>query len=87
MEESTKRATGDVTAFTIVDRTPDARFFVEFLNAGNVQPGIVAMKPRLRACLGELKGRRVLDLGCGTGDDAPELAIRVGPAGRTVMTL
>jgi SAM-dependent methyltransferase len=39
------------------------------------------MKPRLLACLGELKGRRVLDLGCGTGDDAREIAIRVGPGG------
>jgi SAM-dependent methyltransferase len=52
--------------------------------------GIELMKERLTglqlAALGDLTGRRVLELGSGTGEFAARLAERVGPAGELIAS-
>jgi SAM-dependent methyltransferase len=73
---------GDVARFTAVDRAPDASFFIEFMDAGNALPDVRALKPRLIELLAAGDGARLLDVGCGTGDDARALAAVVGERGR-----
>lgn len=72
----------DVTHFTSVDSTADPQFFTRFLDQGNRIPGIIASKPIILGGLRLRGGERVLDIGCGTGADAFELAAQVGPQGR-----
>jgi SAM-dependent methyltransferase len=75
---------GDVSRFTDIDLTPDARFFVEFMDAANTQPDVCRLKPALADQLRLRPDARVLDVGCGTGDDARVLASLVGGNGKVV---
>jgi ubiquinone/menaquinone biosynthesis C-methylase UbiE len=74
----------DVTDFTIVDRTRDPGFYRRFLDAGNALPSIVGSKPIILDGLRLAPGQRVLDVGCGLGDDVLAIAERVGPSGSVV---
>jgi len=71
----------DVTLFTEVDRTGDPDFFIRFLDQGNAIPDIQKSKPIILEGLNLRPGLHVLDLGCGTGADALDIAQRVGPSG------
>jgi ubiquinone/menaquinone biosynthesis C-methylase UbiE len=75
---------GDVAGFTEVDQATDARFFVEFLDAANALPDVQTLKAVMVDELRLSPGVRVLEVGCGTGDDARLLAALVGPDGRVV---
>jgi ubiquinone/menaquinone biosynthesis C-methylase UbiE len=72
------------TQFTKVDQTSDPRFFIEFLDARKTVEGEREVKELILDLLGLKTGARVLDVGCGTGDDAREIAGRVGPTDRVV---
>ena len=74
----------DVTDFTIVDRTKDPDFYRRFLDAGNALPAIRESKSVILDGLRLAPGRRVLDVGCGMGDDVFAIAERVGPSGSVV---
>jgi ubiquinone/menaquinone biosynthesis C-methylase UbiE len=76
--------TGNVVEFTTVDRAPDAAWFIEFMDLANSLPEYARIRRSLAEGLGDLRGRRILDVGCGTGDDTLELAGLVGPGGRVV---
>jgi SAM-dependent methyltransferase len=80
----TARAGGDIAEFTSIDLAPDAKFFVEFMDAANALPDIRRLKPLLAEQLRLSRGDRVLDVGCGTGDDALALVPLVGAAGTVV---
>ncbi len=71
----------DVTHFTTVDHTSDPGFFLRFLDAANKLPGVIAWKSALIDGLRLERGAHVLDIGCGMGADAFDLADRVGPHG------
>ena len=73
---------GDVTRFTEIDLTPDARFFVDFMDVVRTQPDRQRLKMVIAERLNVSGGDRVLDVGCGTGDDVRMLASLVGPTGR-----
>ncbi|MDT5326211.1 MAG: hypothetical protein QOF25_3363 [Mycobacterium sp.] len=75
---------GDVTRFTEIDLTPEARFFVEFMDVANAQPDRRRLKSVMAERLNLFPGARVLDIGCGTGDDARMLASLVGPDGHVI---
>src|SRR6516225_4732562 len=74
----------DITHFSSVDRTKEPDFFKRFLDEGNKLPGIIASKPIILAGLKLTSGEKVLDAGCGLGDDTFELAELVGRQGRAV---
>jgi len=74
----------DVTGFERVDEQSDPDYFIRFVDEMNAMPAIVELE---EAALPELRlrpGMRVLDLGCGTGEDSRRLAAIVGPAGEVV---
>ncbi|MBV9105257.1 MAG: methyltransferase domain-containing protein [Verrucomicrobia bacterium] len=71
----------DVTLFTEVDRTGDPDFFIRFLDAGHANPDIQKSKPMILDGLNLRPGLNVLDLGCGTGADALDIAQRLAPSG------
>jgi ubiquinone/menaquinone biosynthesis C-methylase UbiE len=79
-------ATGNIGNFTTVDHAPDASWFIDFMDIANALPEYRGMKDDLAATLGDLNGKTVLEVGCGTGDDAREIAELVGPAGRVIAT-
>src|SRR2546423_13708750 len=56
-------AEGDVTQFTTVDHTPEASFFIEFMDAGNALPSVTELKARMLVLFGDLTGKVVLDHG------------------------
>ena len=71
-----------VTDFTTVDSSKDPEFFLRFLDAANRQPTMYTNKQMILDGLRLRNGSRVLDLGCGLGDDTFLIAGRVGPSGR-----
>src|SRR6516225_12289893 len=75
----------DITGgFTRVDQTKDPRFFIEFLDARKTVEGERDVKDLITQLLALKPGMEVLDVGCGTGDDAREMAAAVGRNGRAV---
>ncbi len=71
----------DVTHFTTVDHTSDPGFFLHFLDEANKLPAVVEWKHAILDALRLQPGMQALDLGCGMGTDAFDLATRVGPTG------
>ncbi len=72
------------TDFTAVDRSADAEHFVRHLDRISGMGQVQAYKRRTFDLLEVREGSHVLDVGCGTGDDARALAERVGATGRVV---
>lgn len=79
-------ATGNVTHFTKVDGAPDSSWLVDFMDLANALPEYSAIRRTLATALGNLAGKKVIDVGCGTGDDARLLADMVGPDGWVIGT-
>jgi ubiquinone/menaquinone biosynthesis C-methylase UbiE len=73
-----------VERFAQVDTTADPKFFVRFVDAANEMASVRACKRRMEALLQPQVGQRILDLGCGTGDDARALARLVAPGGEVI---
>lgn len=76
---------GNVGEFTAVDTTVDSSWFIQFMDFANALPEYVAVRKAMAAELGDLTDATVLEVGCGTGDDARELAALVG-GGRVIGT-
>ena len=72
------------SAFTDIDRAADPAGFVRVLDALTAMDFVRAYKRRTFELLGLEPGASVLDLVCGTGDDALELARLVGAGSRVV---
>src|SRR5436190_472325 len=76
--------TPDASGFVAVDQADDPRFFIEFLDARKTIEGERDVKELILRMLDLHDGATVLDVGCGTGDDAREIAGLVGTTGRVV---
>jgi ubiquinone/menaquinone biosynthesis C-methylase UbiE len=70
--------------FTDVDRSGDPDFFIRFLDEASADESFQAYKHHSFALLELQSGQHILDLGCGTGEDARVMAQRIAPAGRVV---
>ena len=70
--------------FTDVDRTNDPDYFIRFLDEASAEESFQAYKQQSFALLDLQPGQRVLEVGCGTGEDARAIAQRVAPGGRVV---
>jgi SAM-dependent methyltransferase len=72
------------SAFGAVDRSEDPDALGEYLVRVRAVRAVQNGKAESFALLGASQGQRLLDLGCGQGDDARELAQIVGPSGGVV---
>ena len=72
------------SAFGAVDLSADPDALAEYLDRVRAVPAVRTAKGESFALLGASQGHRLLDLGCGQGDDVRELAHTVGPAGLVV---
>jgi len=70
--------------FGRIDQTRDAAYFIRFLDEASAQPSMQAYKRHMNELLELKPGMEVLDVGCGTGDDARVMAERVAPTGLVV---
>lgn len=62
----------------------DPGFALRFFDAGNRLPAVQALKPMMLDQLRLHRGQRVLEVGCGAGDDVRAIARRVGPDGHVL---
>jgi ubiquinone/menaquinone biosynthesis C-methylase UbiE len=62
----------------------DPGFALRFFDAGNQLPSIRALKPLMLDQLRLRRGLRVLEVGCGAGDDVRTIARRIGPGGHVL---
>ena len=72
----------DITHFTTVDHTADPGFFLHFLDEVNRLLAGGGWKSEMLESLRLEPGMRVLDVGCGAGYDAFEIAARIAPGGQ-----
>jgi ubiquinone/menaquinone biosynthesis C-methylase UbiE len=70
--------------FMQVDRTKDPDFFVRFMDETEKLPAIQASKRLIVERLALASGDAALDVGCGPGTYALDIAEHVGPGGRCV---
>lgn len=74
----------DLMNFDRIDQTGNPGEFITFLDAAARNEGIRAMKRRTYELLDAGPGQRLLEVGCGTGDDARQLAGMISPGGSLV---
>ena len=75
-------ALSDATRFANVEATHDPAALVAFLDARTGIEGEREVKELELAMLRVGPGLQILDVGCGTGDDAREIAALLGPKGK-----
>jgi ubiquinone/menaquinone biosynthesis C-methylase UbiE len=73
-----------VTGFARVDQTANPAFFTQFMEKSHTLPSASIYKQRMVELLEVRPGARLLDVGCGAGNDVQALAKLVGPGGRVV---
>ena len=73
-----------MSGFADVDTAGDPERFARYLRDVNELGAVAAGKLERAALLGLRPGGRAVDVGCGLGDDARELARIVGPSGHVV---
>lgn len=79
-----KKPADDVTQFHSVDHTTNPTSFVQFMDTSHAQPTAQSYKQAIMEQLALKVGATILDVGCGTGQDALDLAQAVGPHGRVI---
>ena len=74
----------DLMKFNRIDETENPGEFIAFLDTASRNDGIMAMKRRTYELLDARAGQRILEVGCGTGDDARQIAEMISPGGSLV---
>jgi ubiquinone/menaquinone biosynthesis C-methylase UbiE len=67
-----------------IGKSDGAKYFVDYLDTVTAQSEMQRYKRRTYQLLGITAGARILDVGCGTGDDALAMAELVGSCGQIV---
>jgi ubiquinone/menaquinone biosynthesis C-methylase UbiE len=70
--------------FGKIDQTADPAYFIRFLDAACAETSFQIYKRRMIDLLGLPGNQTILDVGCGTGDDARQMAQFIGGQGRIV---
>jgi ubiquinone/menaquinone biosynthesis C-methylase UbiE len=70
--------------FSNVDQTNDLEYYIRFLDEASADESFQAYKRHSFALMNVQPGQRILDIGCGTGEDAGMLSRLVGAGGRVV---
>ena len=70
--------------FNRIDETENPGEFITFLDIASRNEGIKAMKSRTYELLDAREGQKILEVGCGTGDDARQIAEMISPGGTLV---
>ena len=81
-EKQQKSATW--SRYANVDQEADPEAFVRHMNTLSGMEAVKAYKQETFVLLGTQAGSHILDIGCGPGTDAQDLAEMVGPNGRVV---
>ena len=81
MATSHPAGSGDVSRYAKLDDAADPAFFVDLMDQLREVPDFVALKRTMLEALRPAPGQRVLDVGCGPGDDVREIAVRLVPGG------
>jgi len=79
-----KKLSHDVAQFHSVDHAANPTSFVHFMETSHAQPTAQSYKLVMMEQLAVSVGATILDVGCGTGQDALDLAQAVGPHGRVI---
>jgi len=74
----------DFGSFSQVDATPDAAPFVGALDDIAALPAVQRLRATANELLAVRLGHRLVDVGCGTGDQVRALAAAVGPTGSVI---
>ena len=74
----------DLMNFNRIDETENPGEFIAFLDIASRNEGIMAMKRRTYELLDARDGMKILEVGCGTGDDARQIAELISPGGTLV---
>jgi ubiquinone/menaquinone biosynthesis C-methylase UbiE len=74
----------DISQFTSIDTQADPDFYVQLMDRANELPVVLEAERRATEMLRLAPGGRVLELGCGTGEDTRRLAALVGPTGEAI---
>jgi ubiquinone/menaquinone biosynthesis C-methylase UbiE len=69
------------SSFSNIDAAADPTQFVDFMDDANAMEFFQAAKKRSYALLALQSGDRVVDVGCGAGEDVRAMAYLVGPTG------
>jgi len=72
------------TGFTTVDHAGDPNYYVGYLDTTASLDFMQGIKRRTYEAMRAQPGARLLDVGCGMGDDVRALAVIVGPGGSVV---
>ncbi len=72
------------SSFSNIDATENPEQFVQYMDDANAMEFFQAAKQRTYSLLAPRTADRMLDVGCGAGDDVRALAQLVGPTGRAV---
>jgi len=73
-----------VHGFREVDHAADAQYFIQFLDEIGSLESVREGKRLMLDLLGVRSGHRLLDIGCGVGDDVSEIARLVGNSGKVI---
>jgi ubiquinone/menaquinone biosynthesis C-methylase UbiE len=74
----------EIGSYRFVDRTSDPHSYIATMDMMDQHPLVREAREIMRSALHASPGDVILDLGCGTGTEARELAERVGTEGRVI---
>jgi SAM-dependent methyltransferase len=77
-------ARSERTGFSDVDSSATPAYFIQYLDGARKAPAIIQAKEWSFEHLHLTDGQRVLDVGCGTGEDVVAIASIIGPEGRAI---
>jgi ubiquinone/menaquinone biosynthesis C-methylase UbiE len=83
-EDAMEKPDEAITSFDRVDQAANPAFFTQFMDKSHTLQSASIYRQRMFELLDVRPAARLLDVGCGAGNDVQDLAKLVGPSGRVV---